>query len=354
MKIRLIRKIILGSVIIISLSCFEKKDGNIVERSRIENRDNDLKQYKLQGRVKSFKETSYEAIEHFGEIKKGKRKRLFPLTENDFQNLYNEDGNLIAENSYDLDGNLTSKAIYKYDKNNKKAECNVYNPDGNLITKYIYRYSKTGKQTVERSINYDIYGRQQPSTISEYDINGNQIEYKSYALSGGLSFHTSYIYDENGNQVEMKSFHNNKLGFYETYKYNQNGNQIELARYNSDGSLSLKTNRKYDQHGNVIERASDSGDKDIYKYDNMGNQIEWIRYFNSVVIEKRIYTYDKYGNQTRIQYSQNNDIKHYKSYYDSEHTSEYIYDKNNNWISKIEFNNGKAKLIIEREFEYYE
>jgi hypothetical protein len=90
-------------------------------------------------------------------------------------------------------------------------------------------------------------------------------------------------------------------GRFELKYYDSNGHIIEHIIYNSDRSL----NHKY-----------------ISLYDDKGYEIEDSNYKSDGSLDcKTTYKYD--------------------------------YDKNNNWIRKIKFVNGKAKYITERVIEYY-
>ena len=84
--------------------------------------------------------------------------------------------------------------------------------------------------------------------------------------------------------------------------YNNKGNKIELNVYNSDGSLDYKY---------------------TYKYDDKGNKIEW----------------NVYNSDGSLNYKE---------------TSKYVYDSNNNWIKKFEFQNEIPIYITEREIVYYD
>ncbi len=113
-----------------------------------------------------------------------------------------------------------------------------------------------------------------------------------------------------------------------TYKYDDKGNEIEEKSF-SDGSLSSTTKNIYDNKGNLTEVNSNSEDgsssyKVIYKNDDLGNKIEETS--NSI----------------------------YNAGSEKEHlTYRYEYDKTGNWIKNVEFEDGKAKIITEREIEYY-
>lgn len=362
-KIKLTKNITTILIITLSLTCSAKNEEIIkssnekksaIKLYRIENIEkNDLTKDKLKGKVKSYKEISYEAKDHFGNIEKGKRKRRLDY-EDDFQKKYDQYGNLIEYNGYNSDGSLKYKSIFKYEENNKRIEDNTYNPDGSLVRRDIYRYSKTGMRTIERSTSYA--KKPYNSMISKYEKNGNQIEVKYYNQDGIERIFITYLYDEYGNMIEEKRFDvfNGVLSFssHLTYKYDKQGNQIEYNTYDSDNNLASKVKSKYDKN-KIIEEEFSDGEKRIYIYDDKGNQIEMTQDLNNFGLGfvKFMYTYDIYGNVIREEQSQSNN-EDYKVW-NFANTYEYVYDDNGNWIKKIEFIRGKAESIIEREFEYY-
>ena len=204
--------------------------------------ENDWTRNQLQGKVMSYSEFSYEAIDRFGKIEKGKRKRNSSY-ENDEQRKYDEKGNLIEKIIYKLDSSLYEKLTCTYDEKGKVIEVNMYKSDGSL------------------------------------------------------SYKSTYKYDEKGNQIEV----NSSLGYKGTYKYDEKGNRIEDNFYESDGSLSSKSTYKYDEKGNRIEDNSENLYRDL----------------------------------------------------DRKWTYKYEFDKQGNWIKRIDFRDYIPKFILEREYEYY-
>jgi hypothetical protein len=102
-----------------------------------------------------------------------------------------------------------------------------------------------------------------------------------YESNGSLSSSIKYTYDNNGNEVE-----------------------ITIILYLPEGKDTFKTNYKYNEDNQIIEKID----------------------------------------------FQNN------TYINSETKYKYIYlnvDSNKNWTKKIEFKNGKPNLIIERKVEYF-
>jgi len=111
---------------------------------------NSLEEDNLKGNVKSVREFSYVAVDKFGEISKGERKRE-DSWQRDFYKKYDDKGNKIEENNYKSDGSLGSKYTYKYDDKGNKIEENNYNSDGSLDYKYTYKYNYNEKNNwIER------------------------------------------------------------------------------------------------------------------------------------------------------------------------------------------------------------
>lgn len=369
MNLKLIRKIIFSSVIILSLGCFGKNGENTKVNGRTENKENDWKKDQLKGKVKSVKTTSYQAIDYFGEIKKGKQIEGSYPADGNYKKTYNMNGYIIETNYYNFsNGSLSTKLIYKYDDFHNLTESSEYSADGVLLHKNIYRYSKKGIQSIERSIYYEKGGKQYRGVVSKYDQNNNQIEYKSYTSEGKLFIHHQYTYDQYGNKIEEKSFLGEKLTSHHSFKYDSKGNQIEqkdlLIRdetftdeygneYKTDSSAPATYYTKYDDQGNRIEIKSYQDEKlsshTTYKYNKNKQMTEWVEHFNDSAV-RRIYTYDNYDNLIKLQYIQD---KNYDPY-NSEHIIEYVYDKNKNWIKMTGFSDGRAKFITEREIKYYE
>ena len=77
-----------------------------------EKMDNDLIDQKIRGHVKEITETSFDAKESFGEVKKDGVK-------NKKEQKFNKSGNITESNKYDENGELT-KLQYEYEYDKKK------------------------------------------------------------------------------------------------------------------------------------------------------------------------------------------------------------------------------------------
>jgi hypothetical protein len=313
---------------------------------------NDLQNLNLKGNVKSFKQTSYEAIDKFGNITKGKRSTMFVNCALDEYNIFNTEGKIIEQNKYFSDGKLGSRHTFKYDINiMERTENDFSRGDGDVA---IYTYT--------------------------YDDNKNVLESKINSEFGEVMHKYSYKYDGRGNLLEK--YDEGKL--WSNYKYDSKGNLIEIFSFDYAGRITNKFICKYYDNGNNLEKEelSYSGDGVIYsqkteKYDINGKISIYIQTYNGILDCKVKFRYDKKGNLAeRFEYrlkqknvsseeclafsekfkydSRNNLIEKVTTYDDgSNSTEKFKFDKNNNWIEKITFSSDIPTYIIERHIEYY-
>ena len=276
-------------------------------------KENDLTEANLKGKVKSERTIDFHAVEKNDEIVRGK----ISTYGNNYQVLYNIDGNRIEMTNYNSnrlnmfnpinknDGNgnqvyqsdeiLKDKHTYKYDDEGNKIEENEYNKEGNLVKRNIYKYDDDGNKIEE---NEYIYERLSDKHTYKYDGNGNMIEENSPNWS------RAYKYDGEGNVVEQNIYNSNgSLDKKWTFKYNKEGNLVKWNQYNSNGSLDKKWTYKYNKEGNWVKTNSYNSDgsldtKGIAKYDTNGNIVEIIGYNSDGRFAGKTYfkDIDKYGN----------------------------------------------------------
>ncbi len=203
--------------------------------------NNDLTRSNLKGQVKSVTESEYAANSKFGQAEKG------DLTEKEDYK-YNDDGNMDEYNYYYSNGQLEYKIIAKFNEKGDQTEGRMYNTDGKFVA----------------------------NCVRTYDNNQNLLSYT--------------IVKTNADTFQRIS-----------YKYNDKGKAIELNTYQSEGKLSSKDVRKFDEKGLISEE---------------------------------------------IEYAQNGDQTY-------DHTFQYEdIDKKGNWLKKITLNKGEPVNIEEREIEY--
>ena len=117
------KKSILYTVIILLIfSCSSYKKKNDLEGQNIFKntkpffkKKSALETKNLFGKVKSYKEFSYKAVEISGEIIKGDRKRQYSSSYDSYIK-YDENGNMIEWTNYNSDGSLYIKGSNKLDE----------------------------------------------------------------------------------------------------------------------------------------------------------------------------------------------------------------------------------------------
>lgn len=287
------------------------------------NNKNDLLNDNLSGSVKSLKETSYEAIEKFGEVVKGEKKRSNNFIKDSYI-LYNKEGNVI--------------------------EINEYNSKGHIIFKKVNVF-ENGLLVEEKEYSSDEYLEKR--LVNTFDINKNCIEKLWYDSSGYLLLKVTYKYNENNQLIESNDYGTDNSHYFKTlFVYNDNGYLIENNQYQNNGNLNRKSIYKYDKEGNQIEKhisAVGGGFiKYSYSYNKKGLVTEEISYDAYGNVSKKISSiYDNFDNliETTIIYNKDNVVV--------VNNFVYQYDKNKNWIKKIIYKNKIPVFIIEREIDYY-
>ena len=162
---------------------------------------NDLTEENLKGKVKSIKETTYKAVDKFGQIKKGN-------VLNNYFTIYNKKGNTIEGNEYYSDGSLNYKTTYKYDEKGNKIEKNTYKYDGSLNYKTTYKYDEKGNK-IEKNIDGSV-DRLGYKYTYKYDEKGNTIEQNIYYHGSrpAENYSYKYEYDKNNNWTQEIEYFN--------------------------------------------------------------------------------------------------------------------------------------------------
>jgi hypothetical protein len=146
----------------------------------------DLKSARLQGKVHTREEETWELTLKFGEYVKNK------LTDKETY-IYDDKGNLTEWASYNADRSVDLKGIYTYDDKGNKTEWALYNADGSLNKKDIFTYDDKGNETEWTWYNAD--GSLFRKVINTYDARGNNTEMASYNADGSLSGKEIYTYE---------------------------------------------------------------------------------------------------------------------------------------------------------------
>lgn len=238
------------------------------------------------------------------------------------------------------------------------------NRENNIIGKKndVEKMKLYGKVKSLRKISYKVvekYGDIYKGDISykyssnvdcKFNEDGVIMEENMYdSYDGSLETKKIYIYDDKGNKIE--EIYNNSEGFptvKKKYKYDDKGNNIELNGYRFDGILSSKYTHTFDDKGNEIESNSYNPDdgtlkyKMFKRYDIFGNLILISQHYpNGKLYHKLTYKYDDKGNKIEL------------NKYGKKYTFKYEFYENNNWIKRIDYEDGIPITIVERTIEYY-
>jgi len=263
---------------------------------RGKDRENHVKILGFKGKVKLVKYSNYDAESKFGEINKGIRSSF---GEDNRYYYFNEKGVKIEEGEYDFHGQIQRKKLYKYNEN------------GNLI------------ETKDFNLKDEYIGK----TIYKTDDNKNLIETNDFNSKDEFIGKTLYIRDDKENAIETNSY-DSKGNLYSKLKseYDTKGRVLEVISYGLENKLKEKTYIKYDGKGRIIEIKVITDGSVIIKNFNYENKEKddltlMVKYEDYLTMSKTIYRYK--------------------------------YDENGNWIQKISIEDGKPKIIEEREIEYY-
>lgn len=143
------------------------------------------------------------------------------------------------------------------------------------------------------------------------------------------------------------------------YLYNNKNEKTFEKFYDSEERLDRQIHFQYYPSGKIREEKCYKGDidtlywKNIYFYDSltvMQGRYIYLPALNEVLGKNELYseTVTYYNEQGELLYSKiGKDDTGFSNRY------KYKYDRNENWIEKIEYHNGKPDLIYEREIEYY-
>lgn len=282
--------------------------------------ENDRTELGLYGNVKSVKQITYKAIENFGEIIKGEKERKSPTTY-DYFSVFNSSGYIVLEEIFNSTF-MPAKTINNYNERNQIISVDCYNLDG----------SREGKW------------------ITQYDNFGNLISEKSFDPDGSLSYQLTYEYNADRKIIRQFESGSNAFSLHlsNTFKYDSQGNEIESIKHEEDGTQPMKWISKYDSNNNIIDKTCFTNR--IYPTsagDNMISRGEKLNNGEFAFDSRTTYMYDNKCNIIEEKsLSDNGNSNNVLTY-------SYVFDNQNNWISKTESLNGIPQYILERVLVYF-
>lgn len=212
--------------------------------------------------------------------------------------------------------------------------------------------------------------------ISNFNENGEMIEYKEVFKGNVLYIRKEYLYDENEKLKEEIIYdEENEIIETITFKHNIKGQMIEEYRddedvlitafYNENGLLEIVKNKSdsqsYGEKTFIIKRENTNAEniseietiinnelynKSFYEYDSLGNVII-TKHFdkNNYLYISEVIEYDSINNILKLTVKDSRRT--------TEFAYEYIYDNFENWINSKFYVDGELDSETIREIEYY-
>ncbi len=271
--------------------------------------NNELKEWRLQGAVKTVSEIDYSNT--------GKYTTYL---------LFKPNGFIQEQSAYNPDGSLIRRWEFEYNTRNQKLTRSCYVLNDSLSGILHYSYNKNNKITGEKLVNPQ--GGIISDTEYEYDVNQDEIERKFLGENDKILGRILYKYDDKKNVTEELHIDSvNRQHWKLKKKYNREGLTMEILYLSLNDSLIKKTTYTY-LPDKLVDEACFYNSK-------------------SEIISKTTYQYDKQLNTTSMLMFNALDKKTEK------HLFVYVYDKQKNWTSRMEYINNEIYDIITRKLEYY-
>lgn len=168
----------------------------------------------------------------------------------DFEDFYNEAGNLIKKVSYDdTNGYPFQITVYGYINQSRVSNSSFIQYENSLSGIVVEESSAITKK---RDLRYDY------KYVNKYDTNKNLIEQILYDNAGILW--TKTVYKRNGDSVEEILYHEDKINMRSVSKIDDKGNKAESSYFDSPmqgwtTSYSYKY-EEFDKMGNWIKRVN--------------------------------------------------------------------------------------------------
>lgn len=229
-------------------------------------------------------------------------------------------------------------------------------------------YTYTPSSYVKMNLNGSVKSLTQLENILSPDSTNNIIQ------------NSTKLFDNDGKIIELMKFKNHKLFSKIKYHYSDSGNISYCRETNADGSLYLMVKYFYDADGYIKSKIFDRSHQKSYSFDRQEADVEYDEYYsnlftkiqykcdykgykleekflknNGELTRKLTYKYDYKYNlvelkiynskgqaEKRIKYRYNkyNDVFESKTYISNRlaltSTFSYVYDENDNWISRTE------------------
>ena len=289
--------------------------------------ENDLKKNNLKGKVKILIEREYIAIEKFGEPETGK---LISIKEFEFDSI----GNIV-----------------RYRRDNKYEETKLFDEKGNVkeINKFVLEnYYSENLLFINKIVN-------------KYNSDNKLIETSTYNSIGDLENKKTYLLNNDNKIIEINELNPSSLKNNIIIKFNDKNKVLEYLEKTSDKNEIFKANFKYDSLNRKTKEIWFLDRKPFitksFKYNKEGKLIEEKESIDEIDIRKKYYAYNINGKLIEKKICRYDDSVLAKSKYN------YIekkiiyklsdYDNENNWLTRVRYEDDKLTRIIKRNISYY-
>jgi len=308
-----------------------------------------LRKSKLQGRVDTIKEAYYSVSIKFGDLIRT------PTSKNGYYKLlYKYDslnGALCLRKSFEGGplSNISVRKIHRY----KWGE--FFTNDGYIIS----------DETIEGE-------KQKVLEVHSYTLeNENDDENDEYETT--LPYYIVEKYNSYEKIIELTKLNRDlNVDAKHIFKYDAKGFKTEESSFNQKGDLENRNLLFYNDNGNIIKEIIRNGKRldylnGIYQYEyDSKDRVVLESHSNKVgVIQKTEFSYQESAIHSTV-FESNRKVREIKTIYDSYgnilereiNRNEYInyvyeYDKEGNWIEKIEYKENIPQLVTQREITYF-
>ncbi len=218
-------------------------------------------------------------------------------------NRFSPEGFLIESTRMDADGTVQNRTVNEHGENGLRIASTQYKGNDEITSITKYTYDEHGN--VLQDSKYDPEGKIIGQTNYEriYDERGYEIQKKLYDMNGKLIHLEGYVNDNDGRRIltVYKDAEGNITGKWDAV-YGDNGLRTERTDYASDGTVESKYLNAYDYKQNpVLHVQYNTGSINpnwqttSYVYDEQDNWIERIQYnFSSTIAASGIEPYREY------------------------------------------------------------
>lgn len=203
-------------------------------------------------------------------------------------------------------------AILEYDNQGNLISENTYNPDATLLSATVTEYDENRHPVLVK--NYDGEGMLCEQVRSVYE-DGQLVEQKQCYGEGMPEYTTRLVY-ENDHLVRRDCYDEDEFSYTErAFTYNEKGQLIKDVEFDEDGQEMYVTTMQYDENGRVVVRVRDEvqqHDRRIvnFEYDEQGRKIKDLIYnYDEALIAK---IYSRYDDQNHLVEQEEEDLDHYR------------------------------------------